>query len=47
LAVVNASDESAKPTLPAVQELLDWRTGQPPIDEPIPAWGTAIYTWKE
>jgi hypothetical protein len=47
LAVVNASDKAAKPTLPTVRALLDWRTGQPPTEKPIPAWGTAIYTWKE
>jgi hypothetical protein len=47
LAIVNASDEAAKPRLPAEEELLDWRTGKPPTGEPIPAWGTDIYTWRE
>jgi hypothetical protein len=47
LAVVNASDEAAKLRLAIGRELLDWRTGKPPADKPVPAWGTAIYTWKE
>jgi len=47
LAVVNASDEAAPFSLPARHKALDQRTGKPPADAPIPAWGTAIYIWQE
>jgi len=47
LAVVNASDDPAPLSLPARYKALDQRTGKPPADAPIPAWGTAIYTWQE